>query len=172
MGLFGQGTGSIANCAQCLNKAEVRIYPNDNPDPICEDCYRDNQKLEQKISDKSEEVRKESQVNHQSVNPYSQSGSERDQYIDTICRMASDEWVRKFTKDIKRILINDWKTIIRNERWFSLLELRRFALEVNPEMDKPKPVQQGFKLIQEDLPQPVIRVRRGRKQKAKEPIHA
>ncbi len=169
MGLFSN-TGSIANCAQCMNKSEVRIYPNDNPQPICEDCYKENQKLELKISDKAVEAIR-SQENY-SFNPSTSNGnSERDKYIDTICRMASDEWVKKFTKDIKRMLVNDWQTIIRNERWFSLLELRRYALQVNPELEKPKPVQNGFRIIEEELQQPtIIRVRR-RKPK-KESINA
>lgn len=166
MGKFGGSmpAGAIANCAQCLNKAEVRIYPNDNPQPICEDCYRDNQKLEHKIIEKAEASRPEPSYSFNP--PPSNGGSERDRYIDTITRMASDEWVKKFTKDLKRVLINDWQTIIRNERWFSLLELRRFALEVDSQFDKPKVVQHGFNLMEESAPQPIVRVRRRKKEPA------
>lgn len=172
MGLF-TNTGAIANCAQCMNKAEVRIYPNDNPQAICEDCYKDNQKLEQKIATKAEAVSLNNAVDFKTDNTpllQSYSGLERDKYIDIICRMASDEWVKKFTSHIKRALVNDWQTIIRNERWFSLLELRRFALQLDPDMDKQKPKQQGFTLIEENSPQPIVRIRK--KRKAKEPKDA
>ena len=165
MGIFSS-TGSIGNCAQCMNKAEVRVYPNDNPEPICENCYRENQKLEQKISDKTPQASQPEQWNP----PASMGGTERDMYIDVISRMASDEWVKKFTKDIKRVLINDWKTLIRNERWFSLLELRRYALQVDTDMDKPKPKPVGFRIVEEVAPQPITRVRR--KKQLKESIHA
>lgn len=173
MGIFSN-TGSIATCAQCLNKAEVRVYPNDNPDPICEDCYQDNQKLEHKIATKAEETRSlNTPLPEAKETALFQSSSEREKYIDVICRMASDEWVKKFTKDIKRVLVNDWQTIIRNERWFSLLELRRYALQLSPDMDKPPIKKVGFNLLEESLPQPMVRVRRTRKHKQKkEPINA
>ena len=131
----GPRIGAIGICAQCRNKAEVSLYPNDNPEPICESCYRDNQKLEKVISDKREasgirDVRPIAERQPQNVT----GDPERDRYIEVITEGAKDEWVTSFIREVvtKNVLKYDWKYIIRNERWFSVLDLRRFALEVNP----------------------------------------
>lgn len=143
MSKFGTGVpvGSIGICAQCKNKSEVARYPNDNPDPICEDCYRENQILEQKINDKqTEALDVVYPANHPARNGNNSSGftpSERDRYIQIITSRASDAWVDSFIREVvvKNVLKYDWKEIIKSERWFSVLDLRRFALEVSPNFE-------------------------------------
>jgi hypothetical protein len=142
MGVFGEPTvGRMGRCSQCGNHAEIRIYPNDNPQPICENCYKENQVLEQKIATKTDTVRQESQYTSTPQFVSGEPNSEREVYIRAICNKATDEWLTHFISEVvtKKVLIYDWRTIIRNERWFSLLDLRRFALEVDPNIDQPVP---------------------------------
>ena len=139
---IGPRVGHMGFCAQCKNKSEVRLYSGDNPEPICEDCYMSNQQLEAKIGNK--EV-----LALQGQNPAQNyiSGSpppptdERSIYLDVVSK-ASPEWVNKFISEIvtKQVLQYDWFTIVKNDRWFSILDLRRFALQVNPEFEKPKEI--------------------------------
>lgn len=141
MGKFGEGarTGHIGICAQCKNKSEIALYPNDNPQEICEACYRDNCKLEQKIAEKAEAATN-TNVNgavaplRQTSSSSSSSSPERDRYIDVICRNADPKWVDTFIREVvvKNVLKYDWKMIIQNDRWFSVLDLRRFALDIDP----------------------------------------
>ena len=167
MGKFGSEpvVGSIGVCAQCHNKAEVRVYPNDNPEAICEDCYRDNQKLEQKIFDKSISVQTGLGEGQQSLFQSSSGSEERDLYIRTICNKASDAWLERFIDEVvrKQVMVYDWKTIIRNERWFSILDLRRFALEVDPDLDKPVVV--GARIFSPSISVPKKRGRKPRQPK-------
>lgn len=164
MGKFGIGT-----CAQCMNKAEVHVYPNDNPQAICENCHNENMKLEKKIQDKT--VVKSSESIGYRLEP---SNDERDQYIRVICNKASEEWVKSFIKEVvtRKVLTYDWRTIIRNERWFSILDLRRFALEIDPDMDKVEE-KQGFSLQVNEKIQSSKIVKKTRKKKAtEEPVNA
>ncbi len=124
-------------CAQCRNKAEVKTYPNDNPDPICEKCYVDNQRLEKKIAEKGgAAIASESAPSR--INEVLGASDERERYIQAIIQGASDKWIESFIKEVvvKNVLRYDWKEIIKFERWFSILDLRRFALEVNPNFEQ------------------------------------
>lgn len=148
MGKIGEGRAiknEIGTCAQCHNKAEIAIYPNDNPDPICESCYIENQKLEEHIQAKSAEngnsaVRIVKEIAPDIRDRILTPEGERQRYIDIITKGADDKWVDTFIKEVvlKKVLVYDWREIIKTERWFSVLDLRRFALEVDPQMDKPK----------------------------------
>jgi hypothetical protein len=163
MSLFG--SANIGICAQCRNKAEIRTYPNDNPEPICEACYKSNQELEKKISDKAQVVMATNEKKSYETSGPIVTSDEREHYIRTICNKADDKWLERFITEVvtKKVLIYDWKTIIRNERWFSILDLRRFALEVDPDLDAPK-IAKGFKEFQ--ATEPIVVKRRGRKPKA------
>ena len=141
MGLFG--AASIGVCAQCGNKAEVATYPGFNPQAVCENCQKGNEGLEQIIAEKqvvrSEPLERNTNGLFQSRSE--SQGDERELYIRTITNKATDEWLKRFIKEVvvKQVLRNDWKSIIRNERWFSLLDLRRFALDIDPDVDRPEP---------------------------------
>lgn len=145
MSKFGQGTpaGRIGVCAQCHNKAEVAVYPGGNPDSICETCHLDNQKLEAKIQEKHGTPAHDPRLVGTADVYQSNFGTrrpvdERERYIAVISGKATEEWVDKFIKEVltKNVLKFDWKEIIQSERWFSLLDLRRWALEVDPDMEK------------------------------------
>ncbi len=131
-------TSSIGFCSQCRNKAEISVYPGDNPDPICGDCYQENLKLEQAIADQGKQPQPTQNGAAQPA-PVAQL-PERERYIKTICEKADDAWVGQFIEEVivKNVLRYDWQTIIQNERWFSVLDLRRFALGLDPDVDKPK----------------------------------
>lgn len=157
------GKFTIGRCNQCGNQSELKIYPNDNPQAICENCHRDNLKLEGKILEKKAVVNvvEVSSNNHQ-------VSDERSRYINIIVSKASDQWLDSFIKEVvvKKVLIYDWKTIIQNERWFSILDLRRFALDIDPDMDKP-----GFNMIENN--EQIVSVIKPRKRRAtKEPVNA
>ena len=165
------GVFSIGPCAQCGNKAEIKTYPGFNPQAVCENCQRDNERLEEKIIEKAGEKKQaQNRVVTEEMPVY--VGDERELYIRTISNKATDEWLKRFIKEvvIKQVLRNDWKTIIRNERWFSLLDLRRFALEVDPDVDKPNPPDSVH------IFEPKVRIKRGRPRKTQrrteEPINA
>ena len=114
MGIFGSGptAGQIAVCAQCGNKAEVKIYQNNNPDPICEDCYNGNLNLERKIVEKSSGSSKPNYTGS-SIPVYSEGTDERELYIRTICNKATDQWVDSFIHDVvaKQVLVYDLSLI-------------------------------------------------------------
>lgn len=138
MSKFGNGipAGMIGICAQCRNKAEIALYDGDNPDPICESCHHENAKLEKFIANKNGNA---SQTFRQDQHSISKSqpqsyDSERERYIEIITSGADNKWVDSFIKEIvlKNVIKYDWKQVIRSERWFSVLDLRRFALDVNP----------------------------------------
>lgn len=154
MSKFGQGTpaGRISICAQCKNKSEVKVYPNDNPDPICEDCYKENLRLETQIEERHKMGVSEGGPIGKTVRVINSSSSfaifetpssERQRYIDVIVGGANSKWLDSFIQEVivKRVLQYDWKTIIQNERWFSILDLRRLALEVDPGFENAKPVE-------------------------------
>lgn len=148
-------TGAIGVCAQCRNKAEVKLYDGWNPEPVCEDCQRENVKLEKVNQDKGgasllPALKPASAASAKLVDFHGTASEEREQYIAVISQ-ADPKWVEHFIKEVmaKNVLLYDWKEIIKFERWFSILDLRRFALEVNPDFErassKPKSIQQSLK---------------------------
>lgn len=151
MSKMGQGNpigNKIGVCAECHNKAEVAVYSGGNPQAVCEDCYKADLLLQKKIAQKNG-----AQVVMPGVGGTVSSGTasssvstaisfigandERQRYLDVIQR-ASPSWVDGFIKEVmvKRVLQYDWKEIVKSERWFSVLDLRRFALEVDPDFEK------------------------------------
>lgn len=149
MGSKGPLTGEIGICAQCRNKAEIRVYEGWNPEPVCEDCQRDNVNLEKKSQANGGASLlpplKSSPASSVPVDFRGQTSTEeRDRYIAVIAQ-ADPKWVDRFIKEVmaKNVLLYDWKEIIKFDRWFSVLDLRRFALEVNPNFESE---------IEEELP--------------------
>lgn len=155
-------TGSIGTCDQCRNKAEVAVYPyhpydnpQPNPQPICESCYKENVKLEHKITESGgnrPESHNPPTVEVEGAKHVSSSGlqssrngedpyaAERARYLQVIFEKADDAFVEKFITEVvvKSVLKFDWQEIMKLERWFSVLDLRKFALELDPMFDKPK----------------------------------
>lgn len=168
MSKFGQGrpAGTIGPCAQCHNKAEVAKYPGDNPEQICEKCHLENMALERKIG----EVHGHPAPTFAPPVRYSTAETggdpERELYLRVISEGATEDWVEDFIKEVltKNVLKYDWKQIIRSERWFSILDLRRFALDINPDFEKDRPAADASvdDLMGED--QPVVKKRRNKKQ--------
>lgn len=155
-------TGSIGICAQCRNKAEVAHYPyhpEDNPQPhpdeICESCYKSNVELEHKINaaggNRPESHNPPATGNGKDVATGSPAPSsiftpagaafseERARLLAVIHEKATDSWVEKFIEEVVtgKVMKFDWKQIIQSERWFSVLDLRKFAIELDPNFEKP-----------------------------------
>ena len=153
MGKFGKiqaaVVGHMGFCSQCRNKAEVHLYEGDNPDPICEDCHRENMKLEKIIADKERVAVAIS--NGQPYPALAQPGTgptvpvtEREKYINCIKEKSTAPWIDNFINEVveKQILKFDFEMVLRNERWFTVLDLRRHALTLDPHLDDPpKPTQ-------------------------------
>ena len=64
---------------------------------------------------------------------------EKRRYLDLILGSATDELIDEIVSEIveKKILHYDFSRIIENERWFSIMDLRRIALKVSPDFEKP-----------------------------------
>lgn len=146
MGKFGSGkqpiVGHTGFCSQCRNKAEVKTYPGDNPDPICGDCYNENLKLERFIQDKQDAsiVSTNGQTNLASSKTIPEIlENERERYIKCIKEKANATWIDNFITEVvaKQILRFDFDQVLRNERWFTVLDLRRHALSIDPRIDNP-----------------------------------
>lgn len=129
--MTGANKVSLANCSQCHNRAEVRVYRGFNPDPVCENCQEQNLKLENKIESKgsSKEV---PTVGSRGLRQENQDLPERDSYVKTIIDNATPEWIENFCKETieSKILTYDWDLFLSNERYFSLLELKRLATDI------------------------------------------
>lgn len=146
-GVSGQPiVGRMGFCAQCRNKAEVSVYPGGNPQAICGDCYQEDMKLEEIISERNGATQGGPMLAPHVIAAAPVQVSERDRYINCIQSKASPEWLEGFINEviIKNVLKFDWKEIIQNQRWFSILDLRRFALQVDPAVDDP-PKQESLK---------------------------
>lgn len=148
-------TGRIGICAQCHNKAETKVYPGFNPDPVCENCQKENVALENKIDGQGKPSAipgKDSTGNGAGPGAGLPSRApiddpERAAYLRVIEEKADAEWLKKFIEEVlvKNVLQYDWKTIIRSERWFSVLDLRRYALDLDPDFEK---------VVKQDKPAP------------------
>lgn len=80
---------------------------------------------------------------------------EREKYIGVIDACKDEKWIKVFVKEVlkKEILEIDWNIILGNKRWFTTHELKRFAKKLNPDFDKPLPVEDEE---EDDLPALVI----------------
>lgn len=142
MGKFGTAgqpiVGRMGMCSQCKNKAEVAIYPGDNPDPICEDCYRQNIVLETEIQKKAVSP---NPAPLDIVQSSSVMSGERFKYIECICNKATDEWLDKFIREViaDQVIRYDLAEVLKNDRWFTILDLRRYAKQIDQNIDQPKP---------------------------------
>ena len=80
---------------------------------------------------------KKNQNSAQAIELHEEVTPEKARYLEII-RSASPELVDEIVKDIyeKKILHYDFNQIVLNERWFSLMDLRRMALRINPNFEK------------------------------------
>ena len=140
----------IDNCQICRQRSELQ--PLGDGRAVCGDCFtvmkNGATKVSEAASEGAEFSRPESrpQQSFQSQPVFSQPEDpdleERNFYLSLVQEEATDEWVNKFIKEVvsRKILKYDWKKVLENKRWFSTLDLRRFALEVNPDFEKPEVV--------------------------------
>lgn len=136
---------TIDNCHVCRQRAELMLYAPDNR-MVCGECRL---VLDAGAVRNLDEPFKSNGKGHESgirhVAPLTdqeeQVDYERQGYLDVIQRKADSVWVAKLIKEVvaKKILKYDWFRVISNPRWFSVLELRRFALELDPEFEREVP---------------------------------
>ena len=133
-------SGPIGQCDICRNRHELGGFDGRM---ICEECFKCMQAgLEKKRAaiqgDAPPPPCQAPQVAIQTWNAV--EGDEKARYLDII-RGASPQIVSEVIDNLvqERVLEHDFHKIIQNERWFSIVDLRRIALRVNPEFDSPPP---------------------------------
>lgn len=124
----------IGHCPACGQRAEII---NSRFGRICDSCAQREEQLE---------------AQHQGGNTRSSSGlvvhrqptaapvsvDERTKYLEVI-RGASKPMVDRIVARLvrERVFHVEFDRIIENERWFSLMDLRRIALMVDPKFESP-----------------------------------
>lgn len=133
----------IDNCQVCKNRSELKTFEPDGRQ-VCGECLEalifGNARKRAEIAEPEQQViygvgnKTRLTVAPQTRDP------ERQEYLDVILRKADPSWVQKFIKEVvaKKILRYDWQTVIGQERWFSLLDLRRMAIELEPNIEHPE----------------------------------
>ena len=138
--------GVIGFCMICRNKAELHKVLGDSRD-MCGDCAEaiTYGMKRRKVGPYSEEIvgAKAKVVPTQAVSPNGeQPTDEKSNYLKIIRDGVSPDMIDTIIQEIlvKKILHFDFNRIIENDRWFSVLDLRRMALQVDPDFEKPKPI--------------------------------
>lgn len=143
-------TGIIDFCSGCKQRAELQ------GNGLCGDCnkeqeFEDNdprKKLPTRVDPQKYLVKKDNPVQQFEGNI---DNNEKSKYLEIILG-ASQSLIDEVVKDIyeKRILHYDFNQVVQNERWFSLMDLRRMALKINPEMEKSE-TEEGVKMDDKKL---------------------
>lgn len=157
--VFGQAkkeSGPIGFCQVCRNKAELQAIPGDSRS-MCGDCAvtLTSGMKRRKVGPYSEELLGPKpiapvaswQYQPGVVMPLVNGNDEKRKYLEVI-RQAEPGFIDKTINEIvsKKILHFDFNRIIENDRWFSVLDLRRMALDVDPDFEKEnlKPVAKPY----------------------------
>lgn len=122
---------NLGTCDVCRNRAELTEFKSDGR-RLCGDCTL--------VMNSGAFVKKGEQrpkVQERVAEEFSSDDLERETYLEIIKNKANDEWVNKLIKEIisKKILKYDWFRVIQQHRWFSVLDLRRFALDLDPKFE-------------------------------------
>jgi hypothetical protein len=122
-------TGPIGICQICQNKAELHGIPNDERN-MCEECA---EVMLAGRNKKQEMVQATPRPVFQSVQQVPMS-DEKALYLYTIRSKIKTEQIGAAIEELidKKVFEYDFMRIIENERWFSLMDLRRLALKVDP----------------------------------------
>lgn len=129
-------TGIIDYCPDCKQRTELMRTG------ICENCQKEKdwedqdprKKLPPRV-DPAPYLKKNQPVcapGEPTMSP------EKERYLTVIREGMTTQMVDEIVKDIyeKRILHYDFNQIINNDRWFSLMDLRRMALKVDPNFER------------------------------------
>lgn len=120
---------NLGECQVCRNRAEVQSIPDGRK--VCGDCLK-------VLSGKLKKIHQEQrppQVQEEQVT------DERTGYLNFILENADQEWVKNFIIETVagKILLYDWQNVIANERWFSVLDLKRFSCEIRESIEQVRP---------------------------------
>lgn len=145
--------GKIDRCECCGNRAELHSI-NGDPRKVCGDC------AEAIIHGLKEKKRGPYEVLPEAPTQPSIAGGslsftpvtkpapvevfeteealEREAYLSSILAHITPKQVEKIIKDLyrKKVFQADFAKVVRNHRWFSLMDLRRIALEINSNVPK------------------------------------
>ena len=129
-------TGPIDICQVCMNRSELGQIPGDNRF-MCEDCSKAI------LHGRKQKAVAPALASPSSVTmtPVVVHSDEKELYLYTIRGKITEEQIEEVVRDLveKRVLQFDFNRIIENDRWFSLMDLRRLTLRVDKNADKTKP---------------------------------
>lgn len=142
-------TGPLGVCQICQCRSELGQYEDGRQ--ICEECYqamslgKDRNIAAGKVLPPAEggafpaPTVYESRTTLPSPVWDSMEVSERSRYIEVIKEKATPEVIKQVITALvsEGTLTHDFHKIIQNERWFSVLDLRKIALKVSPNFEKP-----------------------------------
>lgn len=122
---------NLGTCDVCRNRAELTEFKSDGR-KLCGDCT-----LVMNSGSFVKKGEKKHQAQERFAEEMDSNDLERDTYLEIIKSKATEKWVKNLIKEIiaKKILQYDWFRVIQQSRWFSVLDLRRFALDLDPEFE-------------------------------------
>lgn len=137
-----RSTGAIGTCQVCMNKAELHNLVDDDRN-MCEDCAKAIFTGRQQKKEYNGQVDIKPACNSptmQAVLSLSERDEEKELYLYTIRGKVSKEQVNQVVLELvdKQVFHYDFSRILENPRWFSLMDLRRLALLVDPNFEKPQ----------------------------------
>ena len=143
-------TGALGQCQICQCRAELGAYEDGRS--ICEECFEAMSAGKQRNIDAGKCIplpgfsavgfEKETEAAKLQVGLQvgwdSISAGERLRYIEVIREKATTEVIKQVISALvsEGTLTHDFHKIIQNERWFSVLDLRKIALRVSPNFEK------------------------------------
>lgn len=122
-------------CQICHQRAELMLYDSRE---ICGECMIVMNAGGVRKEGESPLKAKPEHILPERVGPVdTYEDLERSTYLRIIQAKHTKRWVVKFIAEVvaKKILKFDWFTVIENKRWFSVLDLRRFAIELDPGLE-------------------------------------
>ena len=139
-------SGPIGICQVCRNRHELGHFDGRS---VCEECYkvmeegykRNVASGKVKLPEEDESGLEIPKIPQSSSSQAwnSVDADEKSRYLEVI-KGASEETILEVIDNLvsEKILVHDFHKIIQNERWFSIVDLRRIALKVNPLLDRPE----------------------------------
>ena len=120
-------TGGIGPCEICKNRAELCRIPDDARS-MCGDCA---DAMLHGMNKKEQAAKQKQVVQTSSVVPPSE---ERASYMETITQNITDDQKKDVISALveKGVFFYDFDQVIANERWMTVLDLRKLAATMKP----------------------------------------
>lgn len=127
-------TSKIAICDLCHNRAEIFDTEKGN---ICGNCIEEPNGRQTPQKDKTPQP---VETAFYSVPEPVSMSEEKKKYLEVIRDHVTEDLKKEVIKEIRRkkLLFYDFMHVVENDRWFSLVDLRRIALKADPDFEKVK----------------------------------